>query len=693
MEGESPNRRSIGSVPKRSSASSRGQHQPSSSSSSFGCKEFLRKFVDSEILTENLQDWFLASSQFDVPFNLTELQNFDYALEGVSFQQLVRMPSALHASTSDSIEATAHLAIEDFLHAGAKGLWETFWGHDSPMPFSVASVHSTSSKFYPAEEAIASGKLEGLCATALFLKNQQHSHGKWDQILELALLRPDIVSVQNRQELSQSAVGEALFFALRVLLSRSLSRSSAALRNSSCVYILPVDSQYGGVVTVEGDVKRLKFDVNNVYECAAEWIKLHAKITVSSVDRIWNKLGNANWVDIGALHILLATFHSLIQYCGKPTNSVEDLLKQRGSRIQNRRKERELGETYGNGDALFRFQKHNRSSEIVEVDEGPAKVRPERIEIGSVLWVEDSHRQKRFQINQVLTDSQYPIYSASPVEEPGKTYFLYVGSNPSQLETAWEDMNSWYQVQRQIKVLTSMRQKGLSGKHLPQLVSSGRIIHPGQCTAPNSKGNCTYPLCGTPVLVTSPFGQTLSDLIRNGLFGPQEALRCCHDCLSALASASSAGIRHGDIRPDNVIRVSNGLNYPYFVLIGWGHAILEEKDRPVMNLYFSSSYALLEGKLCAASDAESLVYLIYFSCGGDSPELDSVEGAIQWREESWSRRAIQQKLGDISAVLKAFADYVDSLCGTPYAIDYEIWLRRFRRTIGEDHGKEIVLSN
>jgi hypothetical protein len=44
-------------------------------------------------------------------------------------------------------------------------------------------------------------------------------------------------------------------------------------------------------------------------------------------------------------------------------------------------------------------------------------------------------------------------------------------------------------------------------------------------------------------------------------------------------------------------------------------------------------------------------------------------------------------------VLKAFADYVDSLCGTPYPIDYEIWLKRLRRTINEDHGKEVDTSS
>ena len=52
------------------------------------------------------------------------------------------------------------------------------------------------------------------------------------------------------------------------------------------------------------------------------------------------------------------------------------------------------------------------------------------------------------------------------------------------------------------------------------------------------------------------------------------------------------------------------------MLIGWGHAILEDRERPVMNLFFSSTFALQEGKLCAASDAESLIYLLYFSCGG-----------------------------------------------------------------------------
>ncbi|XP_077241535.1 protein kinase superfamily protein [Tasmannia lanceolata] len=701
MEGGSPDRLSAESGAKRYSVSSGGRTSVSSSS---GRKEFFRKLMDSEMLTEKLGDWFSEISEksacrepaFDVPFELTELQKFDYALEGVSFQQLIRMPSAVYASTSDSVEATAYLAIEDFLHASAKGLWETFWGQDPSMPFSVSCLYGggAGSKFYPAERAIASGKLGGLCAIAIMLKNSRHSHGKWDQILELALLRPDVGThpMESDRRPSLSILGEALFFALRVLLSRSLNRSNV-LHNSNCVYVLLVDSQYGGVVKVEGDVNKLNLDVNNVYECAAEWIKEHSQITVSPVDRIWNKLGNANWGDIGALQVLLATFHCIVQFSGMPKLSVSDLASHHSNRLRSRRSERQLDDTRMNGNGLFRFQNRSFSPEIVEVQEESIKVESEetmKLEPGSILWLDDSNLQKGFQINEVLTDGEFPIYCATPIEEPGKALLLYVGSHPSQLEPAWEDMSLWYQVQRQTKILTVMKQRGVNSKYLPLLVASGRIVHPGQCRKPSSVGNCDHPWCGTPILVTSPVGEFVSDMVRSGQFGSDEALRCCHDCLSALSVAASAGVRHSDIRPENVIRVSSGVKHPYYVIIGWGHAILEDRDRPAMNLLFSSTYALQEGKLCSASDAESLIYLLYFSCGGILPDLDSVEGALQWREASWSRRLIQQKLGDISTVLKAFADYVDSLCGTPYPMDYEIWLRRLRKTIhGEEHGKEI----
>ncbi|CAD6258463.1 unnamed protein product [Miscanthus lutarioriparius] len=519
MEDQSPDHISVGSVLKKSSTSSRGRHRNFSSST---CKDFLRKFVDSELLTSSLEDWFSGHSEdcgfrkpaFDVPFDLTELQNFDYALEGVTFQQLVRMPNALYASTSDVFEATAYL-----VSCGAeciKGLWETFWGPDEAIPSSVACIHSSSSKFYPAEKAISSGKLDGVCATSVLLKNLKHSQG----------------------------------------------RSSTVLRNSDCIYLLLVYSQFGRVVKVQGDLNKLDFDLNNVYYCAAEWIKKHAEISVSSIDRVWNKLGNANWGDIGTLQVLMAIFLSMIQFYGEPKYSLDELATEHSSRLQSRRSERHFVDRQANGHGLFQFQQPSHSPEIVEVPEEPAvDVKPQetlKLEIESVVLMDDAYIQKGFQINDILTDSDPHIYTSTPVEEPTKTYLLYVGSSPSHLEPAWEDMNSWYQVQRQTKVLSLMKQRGISSRYIPHMASSGRVIHPGTCNKPNSNGNCGHPWCSTPILVTSPDGQTISNLIRNGLFGVEEALRCCHDCLSALAAAASAGVRHSDIRPENVIRVSNG---------------------------------------------------------------------------------------------------------------------------------------
>lgn len=661
--------------------------------------------MDSEALKANLDNWLeelvedKVTPAFDLPFELIDLQKFDYALEGVPFQQLIRMPSAIYASTSSDVEATAYLALEDFLHASASGLWEAFWGSENDMmPFYVSSLYDGNLKFYQAEQAIAKGKIGGLCASAIMLKNPRHPQGKWDDIIELALLRPDIGNYASAEENSYpptSIIGEALFFAFRVLLARSISRSNIPLSLNS-VFVLLVDSQCGGVVKVEGDLSKLEFDLNNVYESAAAWLKDHSQIAISPFDRVWNKLGNSNWGDIGALQVLYATFQSITQYAGTPKNTIEDLAADHSSRLQARRIERQLEDTRVNGNGLFRFQHRTASPEIVEVQEESVTVdsaKSLKLEVGSVLMVEDTNWQKGYHINEVLNDGEILYYIASSVEDSGKALFLYVGSRPSQLEPAWEDMNLWYQVQRQTKVLGIMKQKGLSSKYLPELISSGRVVHPGHCRRPSAGGNCDHPWCGTPVLVTSPIGRTVSDMVRAGQFGVDEAIKCCHDCLSALSAAASSGIRHGDIRPENVICVKPGLRQPYYILIGWGHAVLEERDRPALNLHFSSTSALQEGKLCPASDAESLVYMLYFCSGGDLPVLDSVEGALQWRETSWSRRLIQQKLGDISAVLKAFADYVDSLCGTPYPVDYDIWVRRLKRQISDEgSGKEVETS-
>ncbi|KAF7840194.1 kinase family protein [Senna tora] len=222
-------------------------------------------------------------------------------------------------------------------------------------------------------------------------------------------------------------------------------------------------------------------------------------------------------------------------------------------------------------------------------------------------------------------------------------------------------MSLWYQVQRQTKVLNILRNQGILSKYLPEIVASGRILHSGPCKKESPGGRCDHPLCGTPILVTSPVGKLLSSVIAyEGQFSAEEAIRCCRDCLAALRSASMANVQH-------------------------------DRDSPAINLQFSSSHALQHGKLCPSSDAESIVYVLFFISGGTMQQQDSIESALQWRERSWAKRSIQQHLGQVSALLKAFADYVDSLCGTPYPVDYDIWLKRLNRAVegSTDRGKMI----
>ncbi|KAJ0879117.1 hypothetical protein HanRHA438_Chr10g0447641 [Helianthus annuus] len=275
MEGGSTDQESVVSGTRKSSISSGGRVR----------EQFLHRFTDSQIFIANLEDWFQTLSEnsfdFDVPFDLISLQKFDYALESASFQQLIRMPSAAYASASSTMEATAFLALEDFLHASVKGLWDAFWDQDEPSPLTVACLYDANFKFYQAEKAIANGKLGGLCATAVMVNNPRHPHGKWHDILEITLLRPEIGSLTKEGEItvpSLSILGEALFYGLRILLSRSIRRS----RNPSVldsVFVILTDCQYGGVVKIEGDLTKFDFDVNNVYQCAAEWIMNYSRVS------------------------------------------------------------------------------------------------------------------------------------------------------------------------------------------------------------------------------------------------------------------------------------------------------------------------------------------------------------------------------------------------------------------------------
>ncbi|CAK9220776.1 unnamed protein product [Sphagnum troendelagicum] len=103
-----------------------------------------------------------------------------------------------------------------------------------------------------------------------------------------------------------------------------------------------------------------------------------------------------------------------------------------------------------------------------------------------------------------------------------------------------------------------------------------------------------------------------------------------------LCIVCSVGIQHGDISPEHVMQfvVANG-EYDY-ILTDWGHAVLEERYSPAISPEFSPTSALHEGRLCPASDAESLIYLLSFVSGCAIPEFDSMEAALRWRNRVWA---------------------------------------------------------
>ncbi|XP_058006063.1 uncharacterized protein LOC110667468 isoform X2 [Hevea brasiliensis] len=662
-------------------------------------KDYGRKLANLELFKHSLEDWVMENFHADTTdeqsfsslFSIDELRKLDLALEGVLFQQLCRMPCSPYAS-GDSKE-DEYFAIEDFLHAIVNGLWHTFWRKSGPLPFFLSCPCRHGSKFYTVQKAISRGRLEELCGLALISKTGSDPLVQWGQVVELSLFKTDILS-GNELKLSASCICEALFYGIHILIARSLSKLNTI--DSDSVFLLVFDSKFGGVVKLGGDLSRLELKSTNPYHSVIEWIKCHAEVRVSSVERVWNKLGNANWGDLGTLQVLLATFYSIVQWNGPPRKSIASLASDHSLRLQKRRIECCLSE---GENAWVHFQQTGHQGEIVELNHSHDSSRKQSLRLklrqGEVLLLEDQQQgHKSFQIQNSFVGGNYLLYSAVYLDNPTELLTLYVGAHPRRLEPCWEDMSLWYQVQRQTKVLNILKQRGITSKYLPEIVASGRILHPGPCKKQSPGGCCDHPWCGTPILVTSPVGEQLSFIVaQDGSFSSEEAVRCCRDCLAALRSATMAGVQHGDICPENIIRVmdSRGINRFFYMPISWGRAVLEDRDSPGLNLQFSSSHALQHGKLCPSSDAESLIYLLYFICGGSMQQQDSIEAALQWRERSWAKRLIQQQLGEVSALLKAFADYVDSLCGTPYPVDYDVWLKRLNRAVGDsaDRGKMV----
>ncbi|XVF58927.1 hypothetical protein PTKIN_Ptkin07bG0105500 [Pterospermum kingtungense] len=658
-----------------------------------GLKDLAKKFVDQEIFKQRIEDWVLENSCVDCvtgkqpffrsPFLIDELHKLDLALEGVLFQQLFRMPCSPYASKA--LTEDEYFALEDFLHTIVNGLWRTFWRKSGPLPFFLSGLRHPGSKLYAVEKAISRGKLEELHGLALVSKNGSDLKVHWDQVVETVLFRQDILT-GNELRLSASSICEALFYGIHKLISRSLSKSRAIVSDS--VFLMVFDSKFGAVVKLGGDLGKLELSTADPYQSVVQWIKCHAEVLVSSVDRIWNRLGNANWGDLGTLQVQLATFYSIIQWNGPPRKSIASLASAHSLRLQKRRIECRLAE---NENAIVPYQQAgHQDGEIVELDHSDNPLVKNatclKLKHGELVLLEDQQQgQKSFQIKESFIGGNYFLYGATSLDYPTQLLTLYVGAHPSRLEPSWEDMSLWYQVQRQTKVLNILKQQGISSKYLPEIIASGRVLHSGPCKKQSPSGRCDHPWCGTPILVTYPVGKPLSYIVaRDGPFSSDDALRCCRDCLAALRSAATANVQHGDISPENIIRVfdvQGTRNKVLYIPISWGRAVLEERDSPAINLQFSSSHALQHGKLCPASDAESLVYLLFFVCGGIMQQQDSIESALQWREKSWASRSIQQHLGDVSPLLKAFADYVDSLCGTPYPVDYDIWLKRLNGAV------------
>lgn len=661
------------------------------------------KLLDLNIFTEYLQDWVRknlygktgdGNQHFSPPFSIDDLRIFDFALEGVLFQQLLRMPRPPYAS--DNLKEDEFQALEDFLHTAAEGLWHTFWHKNKPLPYSVSFPRYPGSKFYTIEKAISRGRLKGLCGAALMSKCKGNAHARWDDIVKFFLFKQTLLD-DEEFGLSPSVICEALFYAVHILFSRSLSKYNTV--TTDYVFVSVIDSKFGGVLKLSGDLGKLEVDLNNPYQSIAEWITTHAEVSISHVDRIWNRLGNVNWGDLGTLQILLAIFYSIVQWNGPPRKSMASLAENHSLRLHKRRMETQLVE---NENALVPYQhESNYNGEIIELDNEnnqnmTSKGQRLNLSRGEVLILEDQNLGlKSFQIQDFLNDGSGFSYVAVAADSCAELLTLYVGAHPSRLEPSWEDMNLWYQVQRQTKVLNIFKEQGISSKHLPEIIASGRIVHSGSCEKQSPKGRCDHPWCGTPILVACPVGEPISSVIsHNGPFSPEEATRFCRDCLSALRSAKMANVLHGDLRPETIIRIVDEQGprpHSMFVLVSWGRAVLEDRDSPGLNLRFSSGHALQNGKLCPSSDIESLIYLVYYACGGPMEEQDSIESALKWRQRSWAKRVIQQELGRVSPVLKAFADYVDSICGTPYGVDYDVWLRRLNRAVdgSAERGKTV----
>ncbi|KAH6557417.1 hypothetical protein KP509_1Z115800 [Ceratopteris richardii] len=649
--------------------------------SSYQLERFLAKLADDKVLHMELDSWLDAGlstekdgcCMFGEPFELEKISQFDNALGKSPFPGVMRMPSM--CTSSPVSRAQACLAVEDFLRAAVETLWKTFWSDEHDFPFLVAGTQKLT------------GRLHVPCCAALVERcNKEEDDILLERIYEIVMLCDGDQDAPSGSFPSAFQVSQAVLSALQLLISRRLSKLRSfpiPSEVASTAFVLLVHSHGGSLIKLDGDISKLDTNNDKVYNSAAAWVQKHANLKVSAIKKVWTKFGNVNWHDAGALQMVLATFCSLEQR-RPPKISIFELSTQHRLSILQRAEQRRM-ETKWNS-AGFSELLDGKDFEESRLNLFLTFM---KIESGTLLWLEDCSGKKALEIHDVLSNGKPFVYTAvDSDDEPRKLLNIYIGAHPAQLEPFWEDMETWYQVQRQTRILNVMEQRGLSSKYIPQVVYSGVLLCTSLCKQQTSKEHHAEHWCGVPVLVTVPVGEPLQRIfVREGAFSSMELIRCARDCLLALQLAHSVGIQHSDITPDHVMRVMeiNGDNY--YALEEWGHAVLEEKDRPGINLKFSSTDALQDGKLNPVSDAESLLYMLFYLHGGELPQFDSLESALEWRFRAWTQRAIQKVLGEASIVLKALADYVDSLCGTPYAIEYDIWVIRLNRILAREGTK------
>lgn len=405
-------------------------------------KDYKRKLIDFEIFNQSLEDWVEENTSshstdeepnFPSPFPIDKLHELDLALEGVSFHQLFRMP---YSPFSDDLIEDEFLALEDFFHAIVNGLWRTFWHKSGPLPLFVSCPRHFGSKFYTVGKAISRGKVGELQGLGLISRAGGELQVRWDQVVQFALFKPNVLS-EDGVKLSARVVSEALFYGLHLLISRSLSKISG-MNNLDSVFILIFDSKYGGVVKLGGDLSRLDINSANPYQSAVEWMRNYAEVCVSPVDRIWNKLGNANWGDLGTLQILLATFYSIIQWYGLPRKSIMSLASDHGLRLQRRWMECRVSE---NENTIVHFEpSSDHPGEIVELEQMDSHVyrnQASRLKIrpGEILVVDDQRQgQKSFQVQGSLVGvNNSSLYTAVSIDYPAELLTLYVGAHVSKL--------------------------------------------------------------------------------------------------------------------------------------------------------------------------------------------------------------------------------------------------------------------